>query len=228
MGRRTALIKNDFEVNNMTETSDSLRIKIEKREPMSKSGVKNLRKEGYLPASMSSKGEPSLSFSIKQDALNRSLSQNGRMAVFKLAMGRKTYNAMLREVQYAPVTRECLHVTFQRIDLDEVTKADVAIRPLGREDITHRQLEFLQHLDTLPVAGLPGDIPNYIELDVSHMQAGDSLTVGDAVLPAGITTDLEPERVIFTVSHPRTQEEPDEAEDETAEAAAVEGPEAAE
>ncbi|MDD4080859.1 MAG: 50S ribosomal protein L25 [Eubacteriales bacterium] len=214
----------------MAKTMDSLRIKIEKREPMSKSGVKSLRKEGWLPASMSSRGEDSLSFSIKQDELNRSLAQNGRMAVFKLALGRKTYNAMLREVQYAPVTRECLHVTFQRIALDEVTKADVAIRPLGREDITHRQLEFLQHLDTLPVTGLPGDIPNYIELEVSHMEAGDNLTVGDAALPKGITTDLEPDRVIFTVSHPRTQEEPAEEAAETAgvEAAAAEAPEAKE
>ena len=212
----------------MAKTAASMRIKIEKREPMGKSGLKNLRKEGYLPASMSSRGEESLSFSIKQDELNRSLSKNGRMAVFKLALGRKIHTAMLREVQYAPVTRECLHVTFQRIHLDEVTRADVAIRPLGREDITRRQLEFLQHLDTLPVSGLPGDIPNHIELDVSNMEAGDSLTVGNAVLPKGITTDLEPDRVIFTVSYPRTQEEPAEAAEEVPEAAAAEEPEAAE
>jgi len=219
--------KNDFEVNDMTKATDSLRIKIEAREPMSKSGVKNLRKSGYLPASMSARGEDSLSFSIKQDDLTRSLNRNGRMAVFRLALGRKTYNAMLKEVQYAPVTRECLHVTFQRIALDEVTKADVAVRPLGREDIAHRKLEFLQHLDTLPVAGLPTDIPNAIEVDVSQMEAGDNLTVQDLTLPEGITTDLEPDRVIFTVSHPRTQEEApaeaaDGAEDEAAPAAEAE------
>ena len=78
------------------------------------------------------------------------------------------------------------------------------------------------------MSGLPGDIPNHIELDVSNMEAGDSLTVGNAVLPKGITTDLEPDRVIFTVSYPRTQEEPAEAAEEVPEAAAAEEPEAAE
>lgn len=195
----------------MTKTKDSLKIKIERREPSSKSGVKNLRKEGFLPASMSQRGEDSLSFSIRKDELLKSLNQNGRMSVFKLALGRKVYNAMLKEVQYAPLTRECLHVTFQQIDLDEETKADVAVRPLGKEDVLHRKFEFLQHLDTLPVTGLPNDIPNRIDIDVSQMEAGDNLTVGDVTLPQGITTDMEPDRVIFTVSHPRAQQEPEAA-----------------
>lgn len=200
----------------MPHTTDSLKIKIQRREPMSKGGIKKLRREGLLPASISSKGGEALSCIIRQDELMKSLSQNGRMAVFKLTLGRKVYNAMLKEVQYAPVSRECLHVTFQHIDLDEATRADVSVRPQGREDVLHKQLEFLQHLDALPVLGLPNDIPNSIEVDVSHMEAGDSLTVGDVQLPEGITTDMEPDRVIFTVSHPRAKQEPAEAADEAA------------
>jgi large subunit ribosomal protein L25 len=213
-----------YEVENMTKTKDSLKIKIVPREPMSKGGIKNLRREGFLPASISARGEESVSFSIKQDELMKSLAQNGRMSVFKLTMGRKVYNAMLKEVQYAPVTRECLHVTFQHISLDEETKADVSIRPLGREDVLYKKLEFLQHLDTLPVVGLPNDIPNAIEIDVSQMEAGDNLTVADLTLPEGITTDMEPDRVVFTVSHPRAQAEEETAEEgaDEAEAAAAE------
>ncbi len=191
----------------MTKANDSLRIKIERREPMSKGGIKSLRREGLLPASLSARGEDSLSFSIRRDELMQSLNKNGRMAVFKLALGRKTYNAMLKEVQYAPVTRECLHVTFQHIALDEVTKADVAIRALGREDVLYNKFDFLQHLDSLSIQGLPNDIPNAIEVDVSKMVAGDNLTVGDLELPEGITTDVEADRLVFTVSHPRVQEE---------------------
>lgn len=199
----------------MTKTADSLKIKIEKREPMSKGGIKNLRKEGLLPASLSQKGIEPLSFTIRRDELMKSISQNGRLAVFRLTLGRKTYPAMIREVQYAPVSRECLHVTFQGVSLTEETKADVAINALGRDSITHRRLEFLQHLDMLPVVGLPQDIPNQIEVDVSAMEAGDNITIADLKLPEGITTDLEGERVVFTVSHPRIVEE-ETAEDEAA------------
>lgn len=191
----------------MTKTKDSLRIKIERREPMSKGGIKALRRQGLLPASLSAKGEEPLAFTIRRDELMQSISQNGRLAVFKLALGRKTYNAMVKEVQYAPVTRECLHVTFQRIALDEVTKAEVQLRALGREDVLYKKLDFLQHMDSLQVQGLPNDIPNAIEVDVSSMEAGDSITVGGLRLPEGITTDAEPDRIVFTVSHPRVQEE---------------------
>lgn len=192
----------------MTKTTDSLKIKILRREPMSKGGIKSLRREGFLPASISIPGEDSLSFSIKRDELMKSLSQNGRMAVFKLTLGRKVYNAMLKEVQYAPVGQECLHATFQQIDLDEETKADVAVRAIGREDVLFKKLDFLQHLDSILVSGLPNDIPNTIDVDVSHMEAGDNLTVGDVTFPPGITTEVEPERLIFTVSYPRVAEEP--------------------
>lgn len=210
----------------MTKTKDSLRIKIERREPMSKGGIRALRRQGLLPASLSAKGEEPLAFTIRRDELMQSISQNGRLAVFKLALGRKTYNAMVKEVQYAPVTRECLHVTFQRIALDEVTKAEVQLRALGREDVLYKKLDFLQHMDSLQVQGLPNDIPNAIEVDVSAMEAGDSITVGGLRLPEGITTDAEPDRIVFTVSHPRVQEEapaeagePAEGEDPAAEAA---------
>ena len=208
----------------MTKTNDSLKIKIQPREPMSKGEIKNLRREGFLPASISARGEDSVACSIKKDELMKSLAQNGRMSVFKLTLGRKVYNAMLKEVQYAPMSRECLHVTFQHISLDEETKADVSIRPLGKEDVLHKKFEFLQHLDTLPVVGLPNDIPNAIEVDVSQMEAGDNLMVGDIKLPEGITTDLEADRVVFTVSHPRAQEVEEAAEgaEDAAEAPAAE------
>ena len=91
----------------------------------------------------------------------------------------------------------------------------MAINALGRDSITHRRLEFLQHLDMLPVVGLPQDIPNQIEVDVSAMEAGDNITIADLKLPEGITTDLEGERVVFTVSHPRIVEE-ETTEDEAA------------
>jgi large subunit ribosomal protein L25 len=191
-----------------------LNIAIEERPSLSKGGRKQLRRDGYLPASISSKGEDSISITIRRDTLLRAIDKFGRMSVFNLKLGKKTYNCMVKEMQHAPLTQECLHVTFQHIDLTEETTAEVAIRPIGRESVQRRRLDFLQIKDYLSIKGLPNDIPNSIDVDVTEMEAGDVLNVGDLVLPEGITTDEDPDDVVFTVSHERVAEE-----EETEEAA---------
>ncbi|NLJ64721.1 MAG: 50S ribosomal protein L25 [Christensenellaceae bacterium] len=193
---------------------ESLNIAIEERPSLSKGGRKQLRRDGYLPASISSKGEDSISITIRRDTLLRAIDKFGRMSVFNLKLGKKTYNCMVKEMQHAPLTQECLHVTFQHIDLTEETTAEVAIRPIGRESVQRRRLDFLQIKDYLSIKGLPNDIPNSIDVDVTEMEAGDVLNVGDLVLPEGITTDEDPDDVVFTVSHERVAEE-----EETEEAA---------
>ena len=193
---------------------ESLNIAIEERPSLSKGGRKQLRRDGYLPASISSKGEDSISITIKRDTLLRAIEKFGRMSVFNLKLGKKTYNCMVKEMQHAPLTQECLHVTFQHIDLTEETTAEVAIRPIGRESVQRRRLDFLQIKDYLSIKGLPNDIPNSIDVDVTEMEAGDVLNVGDLVLPEGITTDEDSDDVVFTVSHERVAEE-----EETEEAA---------
>ena len=193
---------------------ESLNIAIEERPSLSKGGRKQLRRDGYLPASISSKGEDSISITIRRDTLLRAIDKFGRMSVFNLKLGKKTYNCMVKEMQHAPLTQECLHVTFQHIDLTEETTAEVAIRPIGRESVQRRRLDFLQIKDYLSIKGLPNDIPNSIDVDVTEMEAGDVLNVGDLVLPEGITTDEDSDDVVFTVSHERVAEE-----EETEEAA---------
>ena len=108
---------------------ESLNIAIEERPSLSKGGRKQLRRDGYLPASISSKGEDSISITIRRDTLLRAIDKFGRMSVFNLKLGKKTYNCMVKEMQHAPLTQEYLHVTFQHIDLTEETTAELPYAP---------------------------------------------------------------------------------------------------
>lgn len=212
----------------MANTTNLLKIQVEPRDRMSKGGIKSLRREGRLPASLSMKGEDSFSFIIRRDELVKAIGKHGRMAVFKLDLEGKIYPAMIKEIQYTPVTKDALHVTFQGVSLTEETKAEVVINAIGREDVQYKRLDFLQVLDTVTVTGLPEAIPNSIDIDVSKMEAGDIITIADVTFPKGIETDLEGDRVIFTVNHQRVAEvDVDEDADETTETAA-EAEEAAE
>ena len=192
-------------------------IEVSKRELMTKGQKRQLRESGILPGSISSRGEDSVDISVNRNELMKLLSEHGKSGVLQLNLGTTSYNVMVREMQVEPLTYNCIHVNFQHISMDEETKADVPVRVHGSDAISQKGFEFLQQLESIPVTGLPNDIPSDITVDVSKMEAGDTLFLRDITLPEGIKTDMEDDRVVFTVSYPRA-EEVEEAETDVASA----------
>ena len=209
--------------------NESAKLTIVKRERSSKGDMNKLRQDGYLPGSISIKGQDAVMFSVRRDEFRRALHANSISSVYMLAFDEKTsYPAMIREIQYAPVTKDWLHVTFQFVSLTEETTAEIPFEIVGRDTVLHNGYELLQQLETLLVRGLPTDFPASIVVEVSEMEPGSQVTVADLKLPEGITAETEEDRLILAVSYARVQEEAEAAEDETAEeeAAAEAAPEA--
>jgi large subunit ribosomal protein L25 len=69
-----------------------------------------------------------------------------------------------------------------------------------------------QPLRELNVEALPLEVPEHIDLDVSHMAMGDTLRLADIVVPDGVTLLDDLETVAATVTAPSREEEPEEAE----------------
>ncbi len=210
--------------------NDTAKLKIIQREKSSKSAIKQLRRDGYLPGSISQKGEDAISFSIKKDELRKAILQNGISGIYSLQSGRKKpWPAMVREIQYAPVTREWQHITFQLVSLTEETTADIPLNIIGREDVQHAGFELLTQMETVTLRGLPTDFPSAIDVIVSEMTPGDQVTVADLKLPEGLSAEGDTDRLILSVSHPRVQVEEvaeEAAAEETAEATEEAAPEA--
>jgi large subunit ribosomal protein L25 len=205
--------------------NESLKLKITKRLKGSKGAMNKLRRDGFLPGSISQKGGEAVSFSMKKEDFRKALKENGMSSIYKLqGEKRKTYSAMVREIQYVPGSTDFLHVTFQAVSLTEETTADIPVYIQGRDELLHHGHELMQLLETVHLKGLPGDFPSSIEIDVSNMEPGDQVTVADLEMPKGITCLTEEDRLVLSVPHPKLkEEESDEAEetaaDETAEAA---------
>jgi large subunit ribosomal protein L25 len=77
-------------------------------------------------------------------------------------------------------------------------------------------------IHTLTIEALPGDIPSSIEHDVTALEIGDAVRVGDLAIPSGVTVLQEAEEIVVQVSAPRVAEEaaPAEGEEGAAEGAA--------
>ena len=203
--------------------SESMKLMITKRVKGSKGAMHRLRREGLLPGSISEKGKEAVSFSVDKAEFRKAYLSNGMSGIYTLEADKKTvFTAMIREIQNVPGSFDFLHVTFQAVSLTEETTADIPLHIVGRDELQHNGFELLQQLETVHLKGLPGDFPAAVDVDVSGMAPGEQLTVAGLVLPKGITSLTEPERLVLSVAHPRVKAE-DTGEDETPEQQPAEG-----
>lgn len=181
-------------------------LKVQERTETNTRANKRIRKIGYLPGSIYGKGLESIPVSVKTDELRKVLTKHGRNSVLKLDLSdKKSYNVMVKDIHLAPVSGEYLHAEFHQISLSEEVKTNVAFVFIGRDLVEQRRLILLSHMDTLAVKGLPQDIPNSIEVDVSELQAGESVSVSELILPEGITTEVDSDLKVVTINEPKTQ-----------------------
>ncbi|MFA5882894.1 MAG: 50S ribosomal protein L25 [Acidimicrobiia bacterium] len=161
-----------------------------------------LRREGRLPAVVYGLGGDAAAVTVPAHDLNLILAK-GVNSLITLRIEGKDELALARQVQRHPVRNELLHVDFVRVSVDVAITADVALLLEG-EPVGVRNGGLLeQQLFSIPVEAKPQDIPGSIELDVSHMDLGDQLRVGELPLPAGVVTTLEADALVAAITIPR-------------------------
>lgn len=176
-------------------------IMIQKRENANSNANNKLRKLGYIPGTISSKGKASLSVSVKAEELKKGITAYGRNALFDLfSEGEKICTVMIKEIQKHPVREVMLHVDFQEVFSNEEIRADLGIRIKGIELIESKRLLLMRHLDLIPVKGLPQLIPDEISIDISDLEAGQSINIGDISFPDGIIPEIENGQVVVSVT----------------------------
>ncbi len=175
-------------------------LNIEERTTANSRTSKKLRKKGFVPASLSCKGKESISVAVKAEELRKSMHEYGRNALFKLSLDNdNSIIAMVKEIQYAPIKGEMVHVDLQQVSLNEEIKADVTVRLRGLETLEIKKLMALPQLDFIRVKGLPQDIPDEIIIDVTNVKGVENINISDIVLPKGIVAELNPEHCVIAI-----------------------------
>ena len=184
-----------------------------------------LRGEGQIPAVVYGHGIDPISVSVDRKALRAALHTDaGHNALINLETGSGSHLTIVKDLQRHPVRNEVVHVDFLVVNRDEVVTIDTPIVLQGESEAVKAANGTIdQQLFTLSVNAKPADIPNDITVDVSGMDIGDAIRVGDLQLPAGVTTDVDPEEAVATAQVTRATIEAEELEAEAAEAAEGEG-----
>jgi large subunit ribosomal protein L25 len=192
------------------------KLTVTKREQLGSRETRRLRKQGIVPGVLYGRAEP-IAIAVEARELRRALTgKAGLHSILDVEIdGTGTSHAsILKDYQLDKVRGGVTHVDLQEVRLDRPIHASVAVSLIGGEDAPGvREGGVLsQPLRELNVEALPLEVPEHIDLDVSHMALGDTLRLADIVLPEGVTLLDDLETVAATVTAPSREEEPEEGE----------------
>ena len=185
-------------------------IEVQPREERGKNSNRRLREEGLVPAVVYGGGRDPLAVQVnKKTLLELMRSTEGHNPVFllQLAGTGKSRHAMIREMQIDPVSRQLLHVDFQRVLMTEKVRVAVHVELVGVPYGVKTEGGLLDFVTReLHITCTPDKIPAKVEIDVSELHIGQHVEAGQIELPEGVELTDEPGRVIASVSHMRATE----------------------
>jgi len=150
-------------------------------------GSKKLRNAGTLPGIVYGNGE-SENVELETKQFDKAVkSTAAKNFLVELDINGKKSLAMVQETQKNPLTNHYIHVDFKRLTKDSVVIAKVPLRPIGTAEGVQLGGVLQTPMHTITLKGKPADIPEYIEPDVNHLEVGQSIYLGELVLPKGIT-----------------------------------------
>lgn len=184
-------------------------------------GVKKLRAAGRIPAVIYGKLTPqpqSLEVVAREleDLIHHSASEN---ILVDLAVEQAKRLALVQEVQHHPLNGKILHVDFHEVSATEKVTVLVPVETTGEAEGVKTGGGVLEHvLFKIKVRALPKDLPDQILVDVSHLEVGKSIHLGEIKAPEGVEILGDKAVPVIAVALPKTEEEA------AAEVAAAEAP----
>ena len=204
---------------------------VTQRELLGSAETRRLRKAGIVPGVLYGSGEP-IAISVQERELRRALTgAAGLHSILDVEIDGKgdTHASILKDYQVDPVRGGVTHVDLQEVRLDKTINAAVSVN-LSGGDVAPGVKEggvLSQVLREVNVEALPLEVPEHIDFDVSGMEIGGTLRLGELNAPEGVTILGDPEMVVATITAPTREVEPELTEEELA-ALEAEGAEGAE
>ena len=188
------------------------------------SGVKKLRRDGYIPAVLYGKGQESIPLQVSVKDFDKALKEAGESTLVYLSVdlvkspngnhgaGGQTYPTIIHDVAKDTLTDEILHADFYKVRLDEKITADVQVVFTG-ESPAVKDLGgiFVRNVNELEVEALPQNLPHELTIDISVLKNfGDKITIKDLKQGLGTLAELvteDDDAIIAAVQEPMSEEE---------------------
>ncbi|MCY0876225.1 MAG: 50S ribosomal protein L25 [Firmicutes bacterium] len=171
-----------------------------KRMSRTKGDLKRIRATGDIPAVIYGKSRVPQSL-VLPGADFRMRAKGHRM--IEVRIDNEQVPVVIQDIMVHPIDRQILHIELHAVAMDEQTQVFVPIILNGLELVEKHGGIVQQQVREAEVIGLPQSIPDFLTLDISAMQVGDSLRMKDIPLTSGITLCSPGEEVVLSVIAPK-------------------------
>ncbi len=182
-------------------------LEVEVRRQTGKGAARKLRQAGRVPGVLYGRGIEPVPVAVDARALEGVLQAAAGANILLEVVLRddgqvRNELAMLQDLQRDVLSRRVIHVDLHRVSLTERVHARVPVVLRGEAPGVREGgiLEVLRH--EVEVSGLPTDLPEHLELDVSNLGLGHSLHVRDLRIPEGVNLLTPADETLVTVLAP--------------------------
>ena len=170
--------------------------------------ITQIRKQGFVPSVVYGGHADPISTQSQEVETLKAVKTVGKHSPVNLVLDGKKMLAIIKSIDFSPVSHKIRHVAFHTIKQNEIITTEVPIILTNKgESIAERAgLVILQAIEAIEIKAKPADLPQSLALSVLELATDeDKLTVGDLMLPKGVEfadIDQDKELVIANIYEP--------------------------
>jgi large subunit ribosomal protein L25 len=173
-------------------------------------GSKKLRDSGRIPAVIYGRAQKPQSLEVTSkeldDLIHHSVSENLLVDLAVKDDARPKRLALVQEVQHHALSGKVLHVDFHEVAEDEKVSVMVPVETTGEATGVKNSGGILEHvLFKIRARALPKDLPEVILVDVSNLEIGQAIHIGDIKAPEGVEIIGDKHISVIAVAAPITE-----------------------
>jgi large subunit ribosomal protein L25 len=202
---------------------DQFEIVAEPRAELGKGAMRRLRRTGFVPAVVYGAGADPMTLKLHGHTVRRQLENEAFFShILTLKIGGEESQVVVKDLQRDPTTSQVIHMDLLRVSSTQEITMNVPLHFVNEEDSPGRQHGgvFSRLMVDVEISCLPKDLPEYIDVEMSGLDVGDSLHLSDLIMPAGVTLlalahdeEGSHDQAVVSVQHPQKLEEETEGEE---------------
>jgi large subunit ribosomal protein L25 len=187
-------------------------IQAKERTEFRNSALTRLREEGNIPAVVYGAEMESKAVYFNGAEFFKTIREVGRNGVMSLELNGKKFNVILSDYQSDPIKREIVHADFLAVDMSTEINASVRLVLTGEATGVKDGGVLQQPLYEVSITSTPANIPSAIEVDVTSLQVGETITIGEIRDRFNFLINHEDFETIASILPPKQEEEIDTGE----------------
>jgi len=170
--------------------TDLFTLEAEVRADLGKGASRRLRHANKVPAILYGEGKAPVSLTLEHKNVYRAQQEEAFYShVLTLNVDGKAVECLLKDMQRHPCKDVIMHLDLLRIDATHVIHTNVPVHFINEAPVVKAGGIVAHHISEIAINCLPGKLPEFIEIDLTNLQVGQTLHLSDITLPEGVTSD---------------------------------------